>query len=211
MNHDPGPEAGCPVCHPLSCLSWAPTAPSAASPTWCARPAITAILFGTEAIDRDLDLSGHPDVIAAWRRHRNLIARHGRAAVHDVYETSARIVGDWDWHLQIRPLPAVTARLDRLCAGGSCTYLDPVVHAARYPATVALTSLLTSPHWRPLAFNANDACVRRFLQRVADTVTDGYHPTGGQDPLRHHLSTGVPALRVLPSPPLPINESLAQQ
>lgn len=153
---------------------------------------------------QQLDLAAHPDVLAAWRRHRNLVTRRGRTAVHDVYETSTRIVSDW--HHQNRPLPAVTARLDRLRAGRPCTYLDPAVHAARYPAAVALTALLTSPHWRHFAFNADDTRVRQFLQRVADTVTDGYHPTGGQDPLRHHLNTEVPALRVLPTPNLHLDE-----
>ncbi|WP_224274250.1 hypothetical protein [Nocardioides lacusdianchii] len=101
----------------------------------------------------------------------------------------------------------MTARLDSLRAGRPCTYLDPLVHAARYPTAVALTALLTSPHWRHLAFNADDTRVRHFLQRVADTVTNGYYPTGGQDPLRHHLNNGVPAQRVLPRPGAPLAQS----
>lgn len=156
-----------------------------------------------EETTEQLDLSAHPDVLAAWRRHRNLIAHRGRIAVHPVYETAASIVWSWQW--QNRPLPSVSARLDRLRAGRTCTYLDPVVHAARYPAAVALTSLLTSPHWRHLAFNADDKKVRRFLARVAETVTDGYYPTGGQDPVRHHLDTAVPGLRVIPMPAEPLD------
>lgn len=66
--------------------------------------------------------------------------------------------------------------LDRLRAGRSCSYMDAAVHAALYPTAVALTSLLTSSTWRHLAFNADDAQTRRFLHRVAETVTDGYYP-----------------------------------
>lgn len=75
--------------------------------------------------------------------------------------------------------------------------MDAAVHAALCPTAVALASLLTSPTWRHLAFNADDAQTRRFLHRVTETVTDGYYPTGGQDPLRHHLSTGSSGLRAL--------------
>jgi hypothetical protein len=100
--------------------------------------------------------------------------------------------------------PAVSARLDGLCAGRPCTYLDAEVNAALYPAAVALTSLLASKYWRRQGFNANSDNVRRFLHRVADTVTDGYYPTG-QDPLRHHLATGVPSLRIIPLPAEPLD------
>jgi hypothetical protein len=151
-----------------------------------------------EETTEQLDLASHPDALAAWRRHRNLIARRGRAAVHDVYEASARIA--WDWQCQGRRLPSVSARLDRLRAGRCCGYMDAAVHAALYPSAVALTCLLTSPSWRHLAFNTDDTCVRRFLHRVADTVTGGYYPTGGQDPLRHHLTNGSRALPVPPKP-----------
>jgi len=160
-------------------------------------PNVSALGHPRGSVDGVLSqLSRRSLTLAAWRRHRSLIARRGRTSVHDVYETSSRIA--WDWQFQSRRLPSVTARLDRLRAGRSCTYLDAAVHAALYPTAVALTSLLTSPTWRHLAFNADDDQTRKFLHRVADTVTDGYYPTGGQDPLSHHLSTGSSALRVLP-------------
>lgn len=149
-----------------------------------------------------LDLSAHADVLDARRRHRNLISRSGRVAVHDVYETSARVV--WEWQCQGRRIPSVNARLDRLRAGKSCTYLDAELHAALYPAAVALTSLLASPQWRRLAFNADDTCVQRFLQEVAATVADGYYPAGGLDPLRHHLVVGSSGLRVIPMRAIPL-------
>lgn len=145
-----------------------------------------------------LDLAGHPDVLAAFRRHRNLIARRGRFAAQDAYETSARIV--WDWQLQNRRLPAVSARLDRLHDGRNCSYMDAAAHAAQYPTAVALTSLLSSRYWRHQALNAVEDQVNRFLQKVADTVTDGYYPTGGQDPLRDYLRYGGGELPVMPRP-----------
>lgn len=132
-----------------------------------------------------LDLTGHPEVLDAHRRHRRLIARRGRRTIRDTYLTSARIV--WDWQCQGRRLASVTARLDRLREGRSCTYLDPAVHAALYPAAVALTDLLTSPAWQPAPVDTDHPHTRRFLHRVAETVTDGYYPTGGQDPLRRLL------------------------
>lgn len=152
-----------------------------------------------EETDEQLDLTAHPDVLAAGRRHRNLITRHGRPQVHAAYEVAARIV--WDWQLQNRRLPEVSARLDRLRGNRSCTYMDSAVHAAQYPAAIALTSLLSSPYWRRQAFNLFEEPIQRFLQRVADTVTDGYYPTGGQDPLRDYLNHGGSAV---PSESVPL-------
>lgn len=57
----------------------------------------------------------------------------------------------------------------------------------------ALTGLLAMPTYAKLALNTDDSETRRFLQRVAETVTNGYYPTGGHDPLRHHLAAGAPA------------------
>lgn len=151
-----------------------------------------------EEPEEQLDLGSHADILTASRCHRRLIARHGRTAVHAAYETSAKIV--WDWQFQGRRLSSVSARLDRLRAGRRCTYMDAAVQAALYPAAVALTGLLASPTWRQLAFTTDDSQTRRFLHHVAETVTDGYYPAGGQDPLRHHLTTGSSDFQSRPAP-----------
>jgi hypothetical protein len=138
-----------------------------------------------------LDLTACPDIARANRRHRNLIIRHGRPAVHDAYETARDIC--WKWFLQGRRFPSTAHRLGLLLGDRGCAFFESAPQAALYPNVVALTSILASSSWRTLALSNDQVDIGRFVRRVATEVTDGYHPRGGQDPLRFWLSARIAA------------------
>jgi hypothetical protein len=105
---------------------------------------------------RQLDLTGHDDIIEASRRHRRLIRRHGRVAATRAFNQADNIVLEWTERrtYDVR----VDERLHRF-HGDSFRILkdDPTVRASRYPSAVALARLLVSPRWTQLALEPDDS------------------------------------------------------
>jgi hypothetical protein len=93
-----------------------------------------------------LDLRDHPEVIAANRRHRRLVRRLGRQAVHAAFEDARRICAQWHAD-RSKLLPGLEERLDSLGCRHRLLEGDPAGEAALYPHAVALARLLGAPAW----------------------------------------------------------------
>ena len=118
------------------------------------------------------DLSRQPGILRAHRRHRDLLRRHGRDQTRNAVTLATNICKDWhnrgmhdeDFHRRMRVFHGPGWSVDRR---------DPTLDAAIYPQTVALTRLLTSPHWRAFALE-RPARLDRFLVEVRRTVAPTY-------------------------------------
>lgn len=105
---------------------------------------------GTETFG-PLGLTATPEILRANRLHHRLIRRHGRDAVAAAFDAAARICGKWHDRYHDKHDDDFQ-RLLRTFHGPRWTLPTnhPTVHAA-YPQVVALTRLLSSPHWLDLA------------------------------------------------------------
>lgn len=122
-----------------------------------------------------------PEVLAAHRVHRRLISRWGREPVRRAFGDAVDIVAGW---LSQRVLPACQVRLDRLLDDDSgAGWNGARTQAARYPSVVALTTVLVDPGWVARLRARDPAQWGDACRYVADTVTDGYRPSGVGDPL----------------------------
>jgi len=95
--------------------------------------------YWTDSISA-VSLAGHPDVVRANRRHRRLIRRWGREAIHETYERATAICDDW--YRISRDLKERVSRTDWNPA--------TAFGASIYPHAVALTRLMTATYWRAL-------------------------------------------------------------
>lgn len=130
------------------------------------------------------DLSGHPDILAANRRHRRLIRRHGRHAVMTAFREATQICDRWH---QRRAHDEEFSRNMCIFHGPhwQVSATDPTIHAARYPQIVSLTRLLASPICREKALQSWPEPTE-FIAEVRRTVAPHYTwtLTGGiHDPL----------------------------
>jgi hypothetical protein len=61
---------------------------------------------------------------------------------------------------------------------------EPVLLAATYPETIALSSILASPHWRAMAISNHDVNRDRFYEQTAQRLDiSSVHPSDSWDPL----------------------------
>ncbi|MCG2622166.1 hypothetical protein LVY72_09570 [Arthrobacter sp. I2-34] len=145
--------------------------------------------LGTEVQEPgdQIPLQPCPDLPAAFRRHRNLIARLGRPAVCRGFAIATIIT--WRWHDQGRQPDSFTARLRALIPAGHRTWARhrTATAAALYPCVVGLTAAIASPAW---AQTAHSSRPNDFLRRISLQATDGWIPQGQHDPLLHWMQTG---------------------
>jgi hypothetical protein len=106
---------------------------------------------GASTYDQQPSLHGCPAITAAQGRYYRLVRRHGRRETFGALLDAREIWTTLEW------LHGYTTERDqrlRQLTGtspGDLDYADPVHHAAIYPETIALTAILTSPHWRKTA------------------------------------------------------------
>lgn len=139
---------------------------------------------GTDSPDRQPGLGRCPEITAANRHHRNLISRHGRSRVLTAFHISSHI--NYRWFEQYRHFALFTDRYRALISGKrSSRILQPAAFwAALYPPTIELAALIASAHWAEIAHSQHPG---PFLDRVSESITDGWHPHGYQDPLQHWM------------------------
>lgn len=126
-----------------------------------------------------------PDIVMAWRHHKNLIARYGRSHVRKAFEASNVI--NWRWQEQFLHFTAAAETYDRLAAAlPRQANSQALVAAALYTSVVILTAVIASRHSRRIACSPHPEA---FLDRVRDQITDGWKPQGALDPLRHWMES----------------------
>jgi hypothetical protein len=148
---------------------------------------------GNTGAPTQIRLDTCPEILAAYRHHRNLITRSGRHAVTAAFETASLI--NWRWYEQFGHFTAFADRYTALTASGDIPQQarSAVVAAALYPSVVDLTSALASPYWAELALSPNPV---PFLERVSSQITDGWIPQSIGDPLRRWMTAERTARRL---------------
>lgn len=147
------------------------------------------------------DLSAHPDILQAHKRHLRLVRRFGRDTVAFEFAVADSICRHWHGQHQH------DARFrDRMLVfhgpGWQASPASATVAAAIYPQAVALTRLLASPHWRALSSPGHSDRQALFIAEVRRTAAPGYlwpQPCRPADPLdiwitEHHMLGHHPAL-----------------
>ncbi|WP_427136588.1 hypothetical protein [Pseudarthrobacter sp. S9] len=139
---------------------------------------------GTDSPDGQPGLGRCPEITAANRHHRNLISRHGRPCVRTAFHISSHI--NYRWFEQYRHFGPFTDRYRALISGtrSSCILEPAALWAALYPPTIELAALIASARWAEIAHSQHPG---PFLDRVGESITDGWHPRGYQDPLQHWM------------------------
>ncbi|MBA8808060.1 hypothetical protein [Promicromonospora sukumoe] len=122
---------------------------------------------------RQFSIADMPEMIAAGRRHHNLVRRHGRRRVLEAEQIAFECIADWSRIRGMMP-QGLYDRYDQLRASGRDD-----TEAAAYPSVMALAAVIASPYWLDLA--RTPAGVERIVDRVAADVTDK-RPRGSHDP-----------------------------
>lgn len=121
----------------------------------------------------ELDLTDQSDIVLANRLHQKLIRRHGRRPVFYAFNQASDIIEEWTDRGKHRG--GYERRMELFLGPRRIIDRDhPARFAAQYPEIVALTRLLSSPHWRHLALRdaaGNDV----FVSEVRRTVVPGYY------------------------------------
>jgi TniQ len=126
---------------------------------------------------RQFTLDTTPEVLAASRRHLWLIRRRGHDDVDEAFTKAIALIQKWHGH---RQLPNVADRLFRLANANRPTSLSTITsqtHAAVYPETVRLTTLLVTPGWLSAATSGRHEW-SLATDQIANQITAGYHPAG---------------------------------
>ena len=121
------------------------------------------------------DLTGQPEILHAYRRHRRLIRRHGRDPVMRALRDAQHIcIG---WRLDGLRDPGFDRRMEIFRGPG---WDDPdewapqAFDAATYPQSVALARLLASPYWRERILGTDWAGHDEFTAELRRTVAPDY-------------------------------------
>ncbi|GAA4038023.1 hypothetical protein GCM10023063_41380 [Arthrobacter methylotrophus] len=140
---------------------------------------------GVAGFTDQFSIRAAPEITAAWHHHKNLITSHGRSTVRKAFHV-ARVI-NWTWYDQLHHFPATTGIYDELAADQPRhANSHAIVAASLYPAIVTLTAAISSPHWDEIAHSRHPD---QFLDRISIELTDGWHPRGASDPLRHWMDT----------------------
>lgn len=132
----------------------------------------------------EIDLTGLPEVVHAQQRHARLRRRRDPARIRRAFATAYEIVLAWYDHGQhVELYERWRARL-RIIDGDAAAQVpgswEASVQAITYPETVALASLLASPHWRQHASSVPTAFYQEAGRRLG--IADP-HRVGADDPL----------------------------
>jgi TniQ len=148
-------------------------------------------------------LSAQPAILQAHRRHLRLIRRFGR----EVVALGRAYANDicQEWHSQRQHDEGFRQRME-IFHGPEWRLAPtaPTIAAAIYPQAVALTRLLTSPHWQAQARSHEPSGQGRFAREIGRTVAPGYVWPQAQrstDPLYQWiLETRLAHSHMLPGP-----------
>lgn len=145
--------------------------------------------------DDELDLSCLPDVVAAGRRHRTLVRRHGHRRARRAYNDSLYIALRWAERRDFGQ-----HREGRLALLGFPTdrYWVPAhhraVYAAVYPEAVTLAGLVASTYWIRVATAADHTERDRFYAEAARRLRlPDYEAYTAFDPLYRWVERYAPA------------------
>lgn len=145
--------------------------------------------IGSTADTDQPDLTGHPDILQAHKRHLRLARRLGRDAVATGFAAADEICRRWAGRNFCND--GLARRLLDFNRGNRHVHTTaPTVAAAMYPEVVALTRLLASPFWQAQAQLGNTDGQQRFAAEVSRTVAPGYQwpqPARSGDPLYHWI------------------------
>jgi hypothetical protein len=145
--------------------------------------------IGATAESDQPDLTRHPDILRAHKRHLRLVRRLGRDAVAMGYAVADEICRKWTGRRFCND--GFRRRMQIFYANNwQVHHTAPTIAAAMYPEEVALTRLLASPYWQAQAQLANPDGQQRFAAEVSRTVAPGYQwpqPLRSGDPLYHWI------------------------
>jgi len=111
------------------------------------------------------DLSVLPEILAAARHHRRLVRRHDVLHVRSAYNDAFRV--NMQWAERRRFNHHRDRRLQLLARPRCVAFNDPAMHAAMYPETVALASIMITVHWVAAAASPHKPDRNRFYTEVA--------------------------------------------
>ncbi|MCZ9880474.1 hypothetical protein NFJ07_01585 [Arthrobacter sp. B2a2-09] len=139
---------------------------------------------GVTGVTDQLSIRDTPEITTAWHHHKNLITRHGRSGVRKAFHIASVI--NWRWYDRFHHFTAATDTYDALAAKQPRhANSHAIVAASLYPSIVNLTAAMASPHWAEIAHSRRPDL---FLDRISAEITDGWHPRGASDPLRHWMT-----------------------
>ena len=121
------------------------------------------------------DLTGQPEILRAYRRHRRLIRRHGRDPVMRALRDAQHICTGW--RLDGLRDPGFDRRMEIFRGPGwdePGEWAPHAFDAAAYPQSVAQARLLASPYWRERILGTGWAGHDEFTAEVLRTVTPDY-------------------------------------
>ena len=136
------------------------------------------------------DLSGLADVVAAAFVHHRLVRRHG--LVSRAYNDALRVNMRW---AERGCFGRHRDRRLRLLGGPRpLAFDDPAMHAAVYPETVRLTSIMVERNWVEMAASRRTRDTDRFYTEVARRLDlPEYQPDSSHDPLVKWVAAKSPA------------------
>jgi hypothetical protein len=134
-------------------------------------------------LEKQPDLAGQPEILAARRSYRRMSRAHGRETARSAYLEATRILGEWrhDGFYNYARTDGFIRRMTKFLGPEWIVDLDsPLAAAARYPQVVALARLLASPYWMDLAVRDHVAAGRPDKEQrelVARAVLEYRHTT----------------------------------
>lgn len=137
-----------------------------------------------ERPEDEFDLHAVPEILIAQRRHVRLVVAHQHSTdIAHAYGNARHILHRWtereDWptHRQRRLGHFFDTSRYRVHAH------HPLVALVNYPETIALTRILTDPHWIEQATRRGRAGLDQFHTEVRHRLRIDYEPYHGRDPL----------------------------
>jgi hypothetical protein len=113
--------------------------------------------------EKQPDLAGQPEILAARRSYRRMARAHGRETARSAYLTATWIIDEWRHagFYDYARTDGFSRRMTKFLGPRWRVDLDfPLAAAARYPQAVALARLLASPYWVGLAVRDHVAAGR---------------------------------------------------
>jgi hypothetical protein len=134
-------------------------------------------------LEKQPDLAGQPEILAARRSYRRMARAHGRETARSAYFKATRILDEWRHagSYDYCRTDGFSRRTTRFLGPEWTVDLDsPLASAARYPQVVALARLLASPYWMGQAVRDHVAAGRPDKEQrkvVARAVREYRHTT----------------------------------
>jgi hypothetical protein len=131
----------------------------------------------------NVDLTNHPEVLAANRRHRRVLRRFRREAMNAAIASAGVVCFGWIRRLEyngwFNELASRAAPDGRTVTG----YESPLFEACLYPQVIALAVILVSQDWTLLTAPENPNSIDSMVRDIRAAVAPGYEFGGAHDPL----------------------------